>query len=421
MTITITMKKFIKTIGASFLGLSLFATLAGGTMVGTAEINTAFAAPLASESGIVTDYTEKEMVIYVGDGCPHCAVVEEYVKKAEIDKYLNIEFKEVYNDRDNAVNFHEEATRLGVSLGSIGVPFLVVGNAHFVGDKPIISFLDNQVNLLEEKNKPVVDPGEGDNGDEGGVVNPVKNGGDSEGTGTPGDIGGEVVDEGPEKMSIALVVGAALVDAVNPCAFAVLIILLTTILSGGNKKRALWSGLLFSLAIFISYLAMGFGLYSAIASAGISTTFMKVIAIVAIILGLFNLKDALRYGKWFKMEVPMSWRPKMKALLQSVTSPGGAFVIGFLISLFLLPCTSGPYIVILGMLGAQETFGSAAWLLVLYNLIFVAPMLFITLAVYKGFSVEKAEEIRQKRIKALHLVAGVLLIIMGIVIWFDFM
>jgi len=192
-------------------------------------------------------------------------------------------------------------------------------------------------------------------------------------------------------------------------------------LAGGNKKRALWSGLLFSLAIFISYLAMGFGLYSAIASAGISTTFMKVIAVVAIILGLFNLKDALRYGKWFKMEVPMSWRPKMKSVLQSVTSPGGAFVIGFLISLFLLPCTSGPYIVILSMLGAQETFGNAAWLLILYNLIFVAPMLFITLAVYKGFAVEKAEEMRQKRIKALHLIAGVILVIMGIVIWFDFM
>jgi cytochrome c biogenesis protein CcdA/glutaredoxin len=377
-----------------FTGLTVSA-LAGLMLAGSA-----MAAPLASESQVVANYTEEEITIYVGDGCPHCAVVEEYVEDEGVEEYLDVEFKEVYNDRGNAAEFHERATELGLPLGSLGVPFLVVGDEHFVGDKPIIAFFEEQIGLLED-DEPVVEPG-------GGTVDDPDGGVDGSG-------------DGPEELSIALVVGAALADAVNPCAFAVLVILLTSILAGGNKKRALWSGLLFSLAIFISYLAMGFGLYSAIASAGISTTFMKVIAVVAIILGLFNLKDALRYGKWFKMEVPMSWRPKMKSVLQSVTSPGGAFVIGFLISLFLLPCTSGPYIVILSMLGAQETFGNAAWLLVLYNLIFVAPMLFITLAVYKGFAVEKAEEMRQKRIKALHLIAGVILVIMGIVIWFDFM
>ena len=50
------------------------------------------------------------------------------------------------------------------------------------------------------------------------------------------------------------------------------------------------------------------------------------------------------------MEVPLSWRPKMMKLIQSVISPCGAFVIGILVSLFLLPCSSGPYMVILGLL-----------------------------------------------------------------------
>jgi len=35
------------------------------------------------------------------------------------------------------------------------------------------------------------------------------------------------------------------------------------------------------------------------------------------------------YGKWFVMEVPMSWRPKMKSLIKGVTSVPGAFFIGF--------------------------------------------------------------------------------------------
>ena len=106
----------------------------------------------------------------------------------------------------------------------------------------------------------------------------------------------------------------------------------------------------------------------------------------------------------------------MKAIIRSATSPVGAFVVGLLISLFLLPCTSGPYIVVISMLGQEGMFWQAVRLLILYNLIFVSPMLFITFAVYKGFSVERAEEIRQKRLKVLHSIAGVILIVMGIVI-----
>ena len=112
----------------------------------------------------------------------------------------------------------------------------------------------------------------------------------------------------------------------------------------------------------------------------------------------------------------MAWRPRLKSLIHSVASPWGAFATGFIVSLFLLPCTSGPYIVILGML-AKNTFDIQAVLyLLLYNLIFISPMIIITLAVYKGFDPAKAEEMRQKRLTILHLITGVIMIIMGIVI-----
>jgi len=70
----------------------------------------------------------------------------------------------------------------------------------------------------------------------------------------------------------------------------------------------------------------------------------------------------------------------------------------------------------LGML-AKKTFDIQAILyLLLYNLIFVSPMLLISFAVYKGFNPAKAEEIRQKRLKILHLIAGIIMLLMGIVI-----
>jgi len=105
----------------------------------------------------------------------------------------------------------------------------------------------------------------------------------------------------------------------------------------------------------------------------------------------------------------------MKTLIRGVTSVPGAFLIGFAVSLFLLPCTSGPYIVILGLLAHATEWGYAMALLVLYNFIFVLPMLIITGAIYFGFTTtEKAEEWRKGKLKILHLIAGIIILLLGI-------
>ena len=105
----------------------------------------------------------------------------------------------------------------------------------------------------------------------------------------------------------------------------------------------------------------------------------------------------------------------MKALIRGVTSVPGAFLIGFVVSLFLLPCTSGPYIVILGLLSKTATRNVAFIYLLIYNFIFILPMLVITSLIYWGFtSVEQAEEWRQKRLQTLHLVAGIIILLLGI-------
>ncbi len=117
------------------------------------------------------------------------------------------------------------------------------------------------------------------------------------------------------------------------------------------------------------------------------------------------------------MEVSLNWRPALKRIIQRVTSVPGAFFVGFVVSLFLLPCTSGPYIVILGLLASTTTRTSAlAWLL-LYNAIFITPMLAITGAVYFGLTTaEGAEEWRTRHLKLLHLIAGTIILSLGIAI-----
>lgn len=218
--------------------------------------------------------------------------------------------------------------------------------------------------------------------------------------------------------SWAVVCGAA-IDAINPCEFAILILLMASMLiTQGNRKKALLTGFAFIAAVFISYFLMGIGLLEFIRRYTLSYSgyFYKIMGGLAIVIGLLNIKDYFWYGKGILMEVPLRWRPKMKSVIRNITSPWGGFIAGLLISLFLLPCTSGPYVVILGMLAVKTSFFTAFLYLILYNIIFILPMAVIVLAMYFGLPPEKAEDWRKNKIKLLHLIAGIILVMLGVVI-----
>jgi len=351
-------------------------------------ISVIFVLFLISTSSVFAQETLKIYFFY-GNGCPHCSAVEQYFEDKGLFNKYPIEKKEIYFNRENAVLFNSVMDDQNIPKDARGVPAVVFGNEVLVGDKPIIDGFISKADAYLHQTKEKTDS------------NP-----------TP-----ETIKNNESKdLTILAVIAGALVDAINPCEFAVLIILMTTILASGKAKKALLAGLSFSASIFISYFLMGLGLYSALGVGNVAQVFYKIVGWLAIILGLFNLKDYFWYGKGFLMEVPLSWRPKLKSLIHSVTSPAGAFSIGFLVSLFLLPCTSGPYIVILGMLAKKVQLIQTIFYLLLYNLIFISPMIVISYAVYEGFDPNKAEEIRQKRLRALHLTAGIVMLVMGFVV-----
>lgn len=222
---------------------------------------------------------------------------------------------------------------------------------------------------------------------------------------------------------LAVVCGAA-VDAINPCALSILILLMASMLAEGERKKALVTGFSFIAAVYLSYFLMGIGTLTLIRSYTInySGVFYKVVGIIAILFGLLNIKDYFWYGGGgFIMEVPQRWRPKMKEMIKKVVSPWGAFIVGLVISLFLLPCLSGPYVVILGMLAAKASFFKGFLYMIVYNLVFILPMSIVVLAMYFGLPPEKAEEWRKNKLRLLHLIAGVILVALGIVILFGWL
>ena len=112
--------------------------------------------------------------------------------------------------------------------------------------------------------------------------------------------------------------------------------------------------------------------------------------------------------------MPLSWRPKVKRIIAGVTSPLGAFFVGTFVTVFLLPCTIGPYVIAGGILSVLELIKTIPWLL-LYNAIFVLPMLAITLLVYLGIAkVEDVAGWKEKNIRKLHAIAGAIMLSLGI-------
>ncbi|MFA4952802.1 MAG: hypothetical protein WC584_01115 [Candidatus Pacearchaeota archaeon] len=223
-------------------------------------------------------------------------------------------------------------------------------------------------------------------------------------------------------LNFIKITSLALADAVNPCEMAVLIMVLVTILiqHPEKRKKVLYAGLAFSSAIYIGYLFYGIVLIELFKTFAEflrenSFYFYNGLAILAMIIGALNIRDFFYYKRGgLATEMPIFLRPKVKRIISSITSPSGAFVIGFIVTIFLLPCTMGPYIVASGLLAEIGILKALPWLLY-YNLIFILPMLIITFVVYFGFKeVDEVSGWKERNIKILHLIAGILLFAVGV-------
>jgi len=335
-----------------------------------------------------------EMYFFYGQGCPHCAAAEPFIEELE-QKYPELEVHryEVYFNEENRQLFQKIAIAYGEEIK--GVP------TFFIDKKVIVGYSQEIAKQIESEVERCV---------EVGCISPAEV--------KENNITAIIGDKSPmaqaedSSITIPTLIGAATVDAINPCTIAVLIILLTTILIAGVKWRILGAGFAFTTAIYISYFLMGLGVYTALQASGLMHAFFYIVIGIALLVGILSIRAWFKYkaGGW-AVEIPAKWRPALKRIISSVTSIPGAAFVGFICSLFLLPCSSGPYLVILGLLAKETTRASAIPLLAFYNFIFVLPMIIITLLVYAGTtSIERVTAWREKYIKLLHLISGIIMI-----------
>ncbi|NPA76814.1 MAG: hypothetical protein GXN93_03610 [Candidatus Diapherotrites archaeon] len=208
---------------------------------------------------------------------------------------------------------------------------------------------------------------------------------------------------------LATITGLALVDSVNPCTIAVMALLLSAVLITKGRKDAILAGILFTATIYIMYLLYGLGILTVIYALGLGAILRVVLKVLLAIMIVAEFAAVVHYSPGFRsMEMPMKFRPVAKKIIKSAENPWMAIPVAALCSVLLLPCSSGPYLSAILLL-ANTNVEKLLYLLY-YNLLFVLPMIGIVLLIGWGTKPEKVMEWRNKHIRTLHLIAGVLLL-----------
>ena len=331
-------------------------------------------------------YAQTEVSYFYGIGCSHCAKVAEngVVDRLIASGNVSVTKNEVYYDVAGQTKFKEFQNLLQVKDSEKGVPFMVINcsgrYSYLVGDVPIIANAEKYAYSCNF---------------------------------TQVEIASNNTINNSSHLTLSGVIVASLIDSINPCAFGVLIFLMISMLKIGSARRALRYGLIYSFFVFLTYFLAGFGIFKVIQSLSV---FSKIIYVV---LGLFILIMALlEFYDYFKtikgkasiLKIPTRAKPIIEKVMTNGTLPA-VVLAGILVSLFELPCTGGIYLAILTSMAQSQSF--SVFYLLLYNLIFVLPLVIITFLVYRGESTEFLHAWTNKNKKWMKLIAGVVLILLA--------
>ena len=216
---------------------------------------------------------------------------------------------------------------------------------------------------------------------------------------------------GSSTSTLALVLVSGLLDGVNPCAFTVLLLFIGLLASKpGNERQSLLMGGLYIVTIFLTYMAIGLSLYRLVEISEAANWVVKIGGVVMIGMGLLNLVEFLR-KKGFTLRMPFSGQMEVYNWMSRLTYPA-TVVAGVLVAIFEFPCTGAVYFSIVSLLASTETFSAGYMYLLLYNLVFILPLVIVFLLAWLGE--QKIDALGAANHRYLKLISSLLFISLGI-------
>src|SRR4030066_305258 len=225
-----------------------------------------------------------------------------------------------------------------------------------------------------------------------------------------------------KRWSLSAVLVAGFIDGINPCAFATIIFLVSYLTFAGKKGREiLLYGIIFTSGVFVAYLLVGMGLMTFLhqlsSFPSISKGVYRFIAFFALTLGIISLYDYLLFrrgqmAKW-KLQLPMGLKKKIHEIIREQARFKGGLLAtlgaGFIIAVCTVICTGQVYLPTIGfVMGIPELRKNAIFNLVLYNIMYIIPLVGVFVMTFFGVTSEKIALVTKKHTGTVKLLTALL-------------
>lgn len=219
------------------------------------------------------------------------------------------------------------------------------------------------------------------------------------------------------KWLAPLIVISALIDSINPCAFSVLLLTIAFLFSIGKLRSGILKiGFMYIFGLFVVYLFIGLGIIQTLHLFNTPHFMAKLGATLLIALGVISLINEFFPRFPLKLKIPAGAHSRMAQYMEKASIPT-AFALGGFVGLCEFPCTGGPYLLALGLLHDQATYLKGLLYLVLYNLIFVLPLVIILLLGSNSVLLEKVQTWKRENNRQMRLWGAGAVIVLGIFIF----
>ncbi len=329
--------------------------------------------------------------------CPHCQKEEKYFEtlKEKYQDKINIYTYEVTENKTN--NEIMKSLKKELKENSQGVPFTIIGSKTFLGyDESLNERIENTIeSYLDENTKT-----------DNTYTIPIL---------------GKIEAKNASIILIAIILG--FIDGFNPCAMWILLLLINMCISIKDKKKMLIVCLTFiitsGIIYFLSMLGIGF-----ILDLTTISYIRNIIAILAIILGIYNLYTYLKTRKQTGCHVVK--KEKRKTIITKINNIlnnkntllmfGGTIILATSVSLVEMACSLGFPTIFLELLSINNihSFLKVTYLLI-YILFYLIDDIVVLFLSIKAF---EAKGISTKYNKYVHLIGGLIMILMGILLIF---
>ncbi|HSA33922.1 MAG TPA: thioredoxin domain-containing protein [bacterium] len=360
-----------------------------------------FAVLLCSAPVMAQENDEQVFYFFYSRSCPHCKEAHPFVEELK-KRHPELTFRdlEISQSDENRALFKSKCDELKIE--SRGVPTFILGAKSVVGfrqgmhdkmlEQMIHEHLDSDRTCGERDDKLIHIP-----------------------------VFGTIDPHLVSLPSFTFILG--LLDGINPCAMWVLMFLLTLLVNAGSRRKLIMIGSVFVVSSAIVYFLFMTAWLNIFMFLGIKEYVTIALGLVAVVMGLINMKEFFFFKKGVSLMIPEKAKPKLFDKMRKVMNENdlglafaGTVALAFFVNLIELACTIGFPAIYTRVLSIQNIGTLPKYLyMALYNIYYVIPLGAIVLLFVLTMGKYRFQE---KHAKVLKLVSGSLMLALGLILVF---